>query len=169
MTPTLYGLAYRVSGTISTDDILPARYKHASTDPEELATHVFEYSEPGLVSRIRTCDVQGIVVGDNTFGIGSSREQAVSALKAAGVIAVLAPAFGRIFFRNSWNLGVPAITLATDIVENGDQITIDLEHGSCQSGKYTLEFEAIDQKLIEMIEAGGLLAQIAAGGGLPHT
>jgi hypothetical protein len=54
-------------------------------------------------------------------------------------------------------------------VENGDQITIDLKRGSCQSEKYSLEFEAIDRKLIEMIEAGGLLAQIAAGGGLPHT
>jgi len=158
-----------VSGAVSTDDILPARYKHATTDPEELAEHIFEYSAPGLASRFRTSGKHAIVVGSNTFGIGSSREQAVSALKAAGVVAVLSPAFGRIFFRNSWNLGIPAIELDTDSVEDGDRIVIDLERGLCRSEKYTLGFEAIEGTLIDMVTAGGLLAQIAAGAGLPRA
>lgn len=169
MSATLCGHVYRVSGAVSTDDILPARYKHASTDPEELATHVFEYSEPGLAGRLKISEERGILVGNSIFGIGSSREQAVSALKAAGVVAVLSPAFGRIFFRNCWNLGVPAIELDTDSVRDGDRIVIDLERGLCQSGNYTLEFEAIEGTLIEMVAAGGLLAQLAAGAGLPRA
>jgi len=169
MNSTLCGLVFRVSGTVSTDDILPARYKHTTTDPDQLAEHIFEYSEPGLAPRLRASHAQGIVIGGDTFGIGSSREQAVSALKAAGVIAVIAPAFGRIFFRNSWNLGMPAIALATGAMEDGEQITIDLEQGLCRYGKHAVAFEAIHATLIDMVAAGGLLAQIAAGTGLPRA
>jgi 3-isopropylmalate/(R)-2-methylmalate dehydratase small subunit len=169
MSATLCGRAHRVSGAVSTDDILPARYKHTTTDPEELSAHVFEYSKPDLASRLRTSEDQGIIVGNDTFGIGSSREQAVSALKAAGVVAVLSPAFGRIFFRNSWNLGVPAIEIDTDSVEDGDRIAIDLERGLCRLEKCTLRFESIESALINMVAAGGLLAQIAAGAGLPRA
>lgn len=169
MSAKLRGRVYRVSGEVSTDDILPARYKHASTDPEELATHVFEYSEPGLACRLKVSEEPGILVGNDIFGIGSSREQAVSALKAAGVVAVLSPAFGRIFFRNSWNLGVPAIELDADSVQDGERIVIDLERGLCQSENYTLGFEAIEGTLIDMVAAGGLLAQLAAGAGLPRA
>jgi 3-isopropylmalate/(R)-2-methylmalate dehydratase small subunit len=160
------GCVHRLSGTLSTDDILPARYKHTTTDPFELATHVFEYAQPGLASRLRADE---ILVADGTFGIGSSREQAVSALKAAGVIAVLAPAFGRIFFRNCWNLGMPAIEVMVPSLEDGDRVTIDLVRGICLSDDGAVEFQSINETLIKMVEAGGLLAQVAAGAGLPSA
>src|SRR3954470_22866685 len=97
-----------VAGVISTDDIIPARYKHSFVDPADMAKHVFENLLPGFAATLRTGDV---ILGSDTFGVGSSREQAVSSLLASGVKAVIAPRFGRIFFRNAWNLGLIAIEI----------------------------------------------------------
>jgi 3-isopropylmalate/(R)-2-methylmalate dehydratase small subunit len=163
-TSRISGRVRRIAGTVSTDDILPARYKHSTTDPDELAAHVFEYARPDLASTLRAGD---ILVGDQVFGIGSSREQAVSALKAAGVAAVLAPAFGRIFFRNAWNLGVPALEIVAPELAEGAEIAIDLDGGSCATAAGSAWFAPVPRALIEMVESGGLLARIAAGGGLP--
>jgi 3-isopropylmalate dehydratase small subunit len=90
-------------GPVSTDDIIPGRYKHMYTDPKELAPHVFENLLPGFARSLSPGDA---IYCPDTFGIGSSREQAVTSLLAAGVVVVLAPRFGRIFFRNAWNLGL---------------------------------------------------------------
>src|SRR4051812_4489461 len=107
---------------MSTDDIIPGRYKHMFTDTAELAKHVFENALPGFAASLQEGDA---LWSAETFGIGSSREQAVSSLQAAGVRAVLAPRFGRIFFRNSWNLGLIAIEITGPAPAEGEQIDLD--------------------------------------------
>lgn len=147
----------RVSGVISTDDIIPARYKHMYTDPVDMAPHVFEHRYPGMAATIQPGDA---LVGDAVMGIGSSREQAVSALQAAGVKVVLAPAFGRIFFRNCWNLGVPAIELDTTGLPDGERAELNLELGSLESGGRLCSFPPPPSFMQAMASGGGLLSII---------
>ena len=152
------GRARRVSGTISTDDILPARWKHSTSDPLELAAHVFEHVRPDLAPTLRPGDV---LVCDGTFGIGSSREQAVSALAAAGVRALVAPAFGRILFRNAWNLALPALVVTDARPPDGARLRIDLRAGTGTWEGGTFGFGPVSEWLLEIVGAGGLLAHLA--------
>lgn len=153
----------RVGGIISTDDILPARYKHATTDPAALAPHVFEIYAPGLAARLAPSSV---LVADALFGIGSSREQAVMALRSAGVAAVIAPAFGRIFFRNAWNLALPALTVEPLTCEEGARLTVDLIAGSVEAvgegGQATAAWRVspVPPEILDAYRDGGLLAHL---------
>ena len=147
-----------INHVMSTDDIIPGRYKHMFTDTRELAKHVFENAIPGFAETIAEGDV---LCSKETFGIGSSREQAVSALQAAGVKAVLAPRFGRIFFRNSWNLGLIAIEIDTTSLREKDYIDIDLEKGEIRGRFAQKLFPPPPERLREMIDHGGLLPLIA--------
>ncbi|KQR11678.1 hypothetical protein [Cellulomonas sp. Leaf334] len=153
-----------VSGVISTDDIIPARYKHMYTDPDELAPHVFEHRFPGLAAQFETGDA---VVGDSTFGIGSSREQAVSALLGCGVRLVVAPSFGRIFYRNCWNLGLPAIELETASLVTAGQLDVSLQTGTVVVGDEVVRFASPAPLMIDMVGAGGLLAMVLRDRGAP--
>ena len=146
----------RVSGSVSTDDILPARYKHLSTDPAVLSAHVFEAMVPGLATRLDG----SIIVGDAIFGLGSSREQAVTSLRAAGVAAVAAPAFGRIFYRNCWNNGLPAIECDLGGVADGAEIELDLDAGTLEASGATFDFPAPTGWIRTVVDAGGLLAWV---------
>lgn len=150
----------RIAGEISTDDIIPARYKHMYTDPAQMAPHVFEGRFPGLAATFQQGDV---IVSENIFGIGSSREQAVSALRACGIRAVVAPEFGRIFFRNAWNLGVPAIQSDVSAFEEGQLVSVDLEAGRFSGAPGLPSFSPPPPMLLDMIAAGGLLELIKAG------
>ncbi|MEH2123778.1 LeuD/DmdB family oxidoreductase small subunit [Nostoc sp.] len=147
----------QVFGVVSTDDIIPGRYKHASTDPSELATHVFENMVPGLAATFKPGDV---ISCDDTFGIGSSREQAVSSLLAAGVVAVFAPRFGRIFFRNSWNLGLLAIEIDSLPALEGEIIDLEPSQGLVKTPSGIVQFTPPSTEMLEMVKHGGLLAQI---------
>lgn len=151
--------ARRIAGTVSTDDILPARYKHASTNPDELAGHVFEYFLPPDFAPFASGDC---LVADSVFGIGSSREQAVSALLAAGIGAVIAPAFGRIFYRNCWNLALPAIEAELGDCHEGDQVRIELAAGKIAWTDATVMFAPPPPLLLDVYRAGGLLRHVAA-------
>lgn len=150
----------RVSGEISTDDIIPARYKHMYTEPAELAPHVFEGRFPGFAGTIRPGDA---IVSESIFGIGSSREQAVSALRACGIRLVVAPEFGRIFFRNAWNLGVPAIQANVTAFEEGQRVEVDLVGGRFLGRPGLPTFAPPPPMLLEMVQAGGLLELIKCG------
>jgi 3-isopropylmalate/(R)-2-methylmalate dehydratase small subunit len=150
-----------VNGTISTDDIIPARYKYVSTDPKEMAGHVFENLLPGFAATLARGDV---LYCPATFGIGSSREQAVSALQAAGIIAVFAPRFGRIFFRNAWNLGLPALEVTKLDVDENERVVIDLESGTVSSQTNMQRFNPPALEMLLLREAGGLLARVKARG-----
>src|SRR3989339_1435802 len=111
---------------INTDYIISGRYKFKIQDPVELAKHVMEDLEPDFYKRVSKGDF--IVAGEN-FGCGSSREQAPMAIKYAGISAVLAKSFARIFYRNCFNLGLLAIECDTDGIDENDALEIDLNKG----------------------------------------
>ena len=121
----LRGRAHRFepNDDINTDYIISGRYKFKIDDMNELAKHVMEDIAPDFASKVEPGDI--IVAGRN-FGCGSSREQAPRALKAAGVSAVLAKSYARIFYRNSFNIGLPVVECDTDWIADGDVILIDL-------------------------------------------
>ncbi len=118
----------KLGDNIDTDAIIPFRWKAKTIDYKELAKHVFEDYDPSLVKKIKEGSI--LVAGEN-FGMGSSREQAPIALKYAGVRAIIAKSFARIFFRNAINLGLIVVESkdAAERVEEGDVVEIDLEKG----------------------------------------
>jgi 3-isopropylmalate/(R)-2-methylmalate dehydratase small subunit len=148
----------RIAGIVSTDDIIPARYKHMYTAPEDLAPHLLESFAPQVARALRPGDV---LVSDSLFGIGSSREQAVTTMMASGISMVLAPRFGRILFRNCWNLALPAIELDTTSIPDGAQIAVDLAAGIVRCGDRTLRFPPPSNFLLDMVRAGGLLNMVS--------
>lgn len=153
----------RLAGPVSTDDIIPAKYKHMYADPAALAPHLFENSLPGFAATLQAGDA---LVCDRIFGIGSSREQAVSALLAAGVACVIAPSFGRIFFRNAWNLGLLAVTAETAALREGAPVELDLAAGTIRTGEAELAFPPVPAEMRRILAAGGLLRFIQNHGGL---
>jgi len=150
------GKVWRFGKDIDTDLIIAARYLNTSV-PEELAPHVMEDADPNFVKNMSIGDV--IVAGEN-FGCGSSREHAPIALKAAGVAAVIAPTFARIFYRNSFNMGLPIFELpqSAEIAE-GDEISIDMNNGTITNNTQskTYNFTPIPEFMQELIDAGGLM------------
>ena len=113
------GTAFRYGRDIDTDVIIPARYLNTS-DPVELARHCLEDLDTSFVDRVRPGD---IIVAEENFGCGSSREHAPVAIKAAGVSVVVAKSFARIFYRNAINIGLPILECpeAVDAVRDGDR------------------------------------------------
>ena len=105
---TIRGKAWTFGDDIDTDIIIPARYL-TTVDPAELAAHCMEPVNPDFPKLVRPGD---IMVGGKNFGCGSSREHAPVALKGCGVAVVIAPTFARIFYRNAFNVGLPAIESA---------------------------------------------------------
>jgi 3-isopropylmalate/(R)-2-methylmalate dehydratase small subunit len=146
-----------IVGPISTDDIIPGRYKHMYTDPRDMAAHVFENRFPGYAATLEQGDA---LYCREIFGIGSSREQAVTSLLAAGVVAVFAPHFGRIFFRNAWNLGLLAIKLAPCALAEGERVTLDLAAGELHAAAGVQPFHPPPQFMLDMRAEGGLLARV---------
>ena len=150
------GKVWRFGKDIDTDLIIAARYLNTSV-PEELAKHVMEDADPDFVSKMSVGDV--IVAGEN-FGCGSSREHAPIALKAAGVAAIIAPTFARIFYRNAFNMGLPIFELpqSAEIAE-GDEISVDMNNGTItnKTTSKTYDFTPIPEFMQELIDAGGLM------------
>ena len=148
-----------------TDVIYPGRYLNI-TDRDKTAEHLFELAYPDVRARIQPGDF--LVAGRN-FGCGSSREQAAAAVKYAGVGAVIAVSFARIFYRNAINLGLPAIVSQVDAAE-GDELAIGLEEGRIENLTQHREFKAaaLDPRAVELLEAGGLIPylkrKVLAGG-----
>ena len=142
---------------VDTDQIIAGRYL-VKLDPRELAKHVMEAADPKFASQVRKGDV--IIAGRN-FGCGSSRERAPLALKAAGISAVVAESFARIFYRNAINLALPVLTCAgvRKGFKTGDKIRVDMRGGkvhNLSTGK-TFKAEPLPNFLSEIIRAGGLL------------
>src|SRR5262245_24449297 len=145
---------------INTDEIIPARYLNVHEE-QELALHATQDIDSRLVKRVKEGDF--IIAGDD-FGCGSSREHAVWALRGAGVRAVIARSYARIFFRNAINNGFIAIESpeAADIIKTGDQVEIDLAAGclrNLNSGQ-EVSFVPLSDLARELIEDGGLLPRI---------
>ena len=159
------GKAHRFSDDVNTDYIISGRYKFKTLDMNELGRHVMEDLDPGFYARLEKGDF--LVAGKN-FGCGSSREQAPLALKAAGVAAVLAESFARIYFRNSINNGLPALVCDTSQIADGDQLEIDLESGmiSDTTSGATVESSPLSGVMVDILSEGGLVEYMKKHGGL---
>jgi 3-isopropylmalate/(R)-2-methylmalate dehydratase small subunit len=153
--------AFRYGDHVDTDAMIPARYL-TTDDPTALAQHALEDLDPGFVASVQPGDV--IFAGHN-FGCGSSREHAPIALAAAGVGAVVASSFARIFFRNAINTGLPVLVcpLAVDRTESGDEVEVDPSSGVVVNHTKGRAFtaEPLPPFVVEIVDAGGLVNWVA--------
>ncbi len=151
------GTVHRYGRDIDTDVIIPARYLTTS-EPSELAKHCLEDLDVEFVNKIKPGD---IIVAEENFGCGSSREHAPIAIKAAGVDAVIAKSFARIFYRNSINTGLAILECpeAVDAIKNGDVVSVDTESGTITDETTGESFTAqpFPPFIADIIEQGGLL------------
>lgn len=151
------GKVWKYGDDIDTDKIIPARYLN-TTDPNELAKHCLEDEDPTFAGKVGNGDI--LVAGKN-FGSGSSREHAVISIKAAGVSAVVAKSFARIFFRNSINRALPIVECpdAVDNTDTGDVLEIDLEKGIVKNLTKGKEFKIkpFPKILFDIFSHGGLM------------
>ncbi len=153
---------WKFGDDVSTDMITPGRY-NLTKDPEELAKIPFIEARPEFAEEVEEGDV---VVGGNNFGIGSSRESAPLSLKAAGVQGIIAKSFGRIFYRNCINLGIPVLIGDTDWINEDDNIEVDWKTGVIRNGDEKREFDPVEGFLFTIIEEGGILNYIERRGDL---
>lgn len=154
---TFKGTAHRYGRDVDTDVIIPARYLNTS-DPAELAKHAMEDLDAGFVARVKPGD---IIVAEENFGCGSSREHAPVALKAAGVSCIIAKSFARIFYRNAINTGLPILESAeaVDDISMGDEVEVDADTGSIANlttGR-TFHAQPFPEFIQKIIERGGLI------------
>ena len=160
----LKGKAWRFGDDVDTDAIIPARYLNTS-DPKELALHCMEDADPEFSSKAAPGD---IIVGGKNFGCGSSREHAPIAIKAAGISCVIAASFARIFYRNSFNMGLPIFesTEASDRIRTGDIIEVDAAEGSIINVTRDENYraEAYPSFMMDLIDAGGLIPYLLKEG-----
>lgn len=154
----------KMNDDINTDYIISGRYKFKIQDPYELAKHVMEDLELDFYKRINKGDF--IVAGEN-FGCGSSREQAPMSIKYAGISCVLAKSFARIFYRNCFNLGLPAIEVDTDQFENGDEVEVDLDNGVIKNltKKKEIKISPLPKTMQTLLADGGLVEHFKKHGG----
>jgi 3-isopropylmalate/(R)-2-methylmalate dehydratase small subunit len=160
----LKGKSFKFGDDISTDLIAPGRLFHLRSNLPELAKHVLEDADPDFASRVGPGD---FVVGGRNFGLGSSREHAPTIIKLAGVGAVLAKSFARIFFRNSINVGLPVLICDTDKIDEGDELKIDLLAGTVINitKNIELEFSPLPDVMIKILDDGGLTEHITKNKG----
>ena len=160
----LFGKAFKFGDDISTDLIAPGRYFHLRSNLGELAKHVLEDADPEFAKKVSIGD---FVVGGRNFGLGSSREHAPTIIKLAGVGAVLAKSFARIFFRNSINIGLPILICDTDKIDDGDKLQIDLRKGIVKdiSKNIELAFNPLPEVMIKILSDGGLVEHITKNKG----
>ncbi|MHC4506248.1 MAG: 3-isopropylmalate dehydratase small subunit [Planctomycetota bacterium] len=157
------GRVWKLGDHVSTDLIAPGRLFHLRSNLPELAKHVFEDADPELAAKIKPGDF--VVAGVN-FGCGSSREHAPTIIKIAGVSAVLAKSFARIFFRNAVNIGLPVVVLDTGAIDQGDEIELDLAGGVVRNLTKGAEasFPPIPPFMRKILDDGGLVAHIRKHG-----
>jgi 3-isopropylmalate/(R)-2-methylmalate dehydratase small subunit len=152
------GLAWVLGDDVNTDMLAPGGYMKFGI--EEIARHCLESVQPRFASEVRSGDV---VVGGRNFGAGSSREQAPAALKHLGVSGVVAVSFAGIFYRNALNLGMPLLVCPEACsIAPGDRLRLDFVAGRIENltQATTLACQPIPPHLMEMVEAGGLIAHL---------
>ena len=155
----LKGRVWKYGDDVNTDVLFPGRYTYTVRDPKEMAKHALEDLDPDFAKNVQPGD---IVVGGKNFGCGSSREQAAFALKYAGVTAVIARSFARLYYRNAVNAGLVAIVSGeiVDAVNSGDVIEIDLVQGVVRTPAGEFKFPPLDEDALGIIEDGGLIPHI---------
>ena len=152
---SITGIAHVYGDNIDTDRIIPGKYTK-TLDLSDLARHVLEDLDPEFASLVRQGDI--LVVGDN-FGAGSSREQAPLAIKAAGVSAVVANYFARIFYRNAINIGLPVVEVGRHEIQTGHEVEVDLNQGLVIDHTADRVYPAtqMPQVMVQILQAGGLV------------
>lgn len=157
------GKAIKYGRDVDTDAIIAARYLNTS-DMDELAKHCMEDIDPDFVERVQPGD---LIIADENFGCGSSREHAPSCIKAAGVSCIIAKSFARIFLRNAINVGLPIMECpdAVDGISAGDTVSIDANAGTIRNETTGDAWQAqpLPPFIQEIIEAGGLVAKTKRG------
>jgi len=160
----IVGTVLKLGDDIDTDAIIPARYL-TSTDTSSLTEHVMENFDPTFKTRLRE---NRIIVAGRNFGCGSSREHAPLALKAAGVQAIVAENFARIFFRNSINVGLPALEApnASSSFNEGDSVRIDIDHLEVRNltMDICISIREFSEPVLSILKAGGLVRYLKAKG-----
>ena len=153
------GQAWKYGDNVNTDVIFPGKYTYTVTDPSQMAAHALEDLDPSFAGNVQPGDV--IVAGRN-WGCGSSREQAAICLKVAGVGALVAVSFARIFYRNAINNGLPAIVCprATAAIEAGQTVTVDLATGQVKCPAGTFDFQPFPPSVQRILSDGGLIPHL---------
>ncbi|MFH1428254.1 MAG: 3-isopropylmalate dehydratase small subunit [Candidatus Margulisiibacteriota bacterium] len=153
----LKGKTHKFGSNIDTDAIIPARYLNTS-DHDELAKYCMEDADPDFVKKMQKGD---IIVADENFGCGSSREHAPISIKAAGISAVIAKTFARIFYRNSINIGLPILECpeASDDIDASNEVSIDLATGKITNLTKNKTYQAapFPEFMQKLIQSGGLI------------
>lgn len=159
------GKAWTFGDNISTDHIIPGRFYHLRSNLDELKKHVFDDIAPGFYAKIGKGD---IIVGGQNFGLGSSREHAPLIIKMAGIDAVIANSFARIFYRNAINVGLLAIIADVSGIEEGDSLVIEVDEGIVLDVTRKLEkrFAPVPPIMRNILNEGGLDRYIRKHGGL---
>ena len=163
------GKVFKIGDDIDTDQIYPGRYLYL-TSPEEMAVHAMEDIIPDFYKKIE--DEDWIIVAGKNFGCGSSREHAPRALLYAGVKAIVAESFGRIFYRNAINVGLPIIKcpgIAEKVRQEG-LIQVNLREGLIilNVSEKTLSIEKFPPQLLAILKSGGLIPYLRKYGKYSH-
>ena len=162
------GKSFKFGDNISTDHIAPGRLYHLRSNLPEFAKHVLEDADETFASRMKKGD---FVVAGSNFGLGSSREHAPLIMKIAGVGAVLAKSFARIFYRNAINIGLLAIECDTDAIDDGDELDVDIEKGiitDLNNGSI-IKIEPLPPVMVKLLNDGGLVEHIKKNGDFKLT
>ena len=160
MQKVLKGKAFVYGPNIDTDQIYPGRFLDL-TDADQVGKHAMEGADANFVKEVQQGD---LIVASTNFGCGSSREHAAVTLKAAGVGAILADSFGRIFYRNVINLGVPLIVCPgiSGIVKRGDVVSVDMATGKVtnEATGATAQAQPLSEYVMNILDSGGIKPMI---------
>ena len=163
MTVILRGRVHRFGCDINTDYIMGSRHRAKTLDWTELAKHIMEDIRPGFFEEISAGD---FIVADENFGCGSSREYAPKVIRLAGISAVIAKSFARIFFRNAINLGLPVIVCDTSAIEDGDELVVDVDEGRIEdlTRGCVVNATPLPPFVMAILQEGGLVPYVKARG-----
>ena len=141
---------------VNTDMLFPGKYTYSCSKAEQILPHLLEDLDPGFAKKVQPGDV--VLAGKN-FGCGSSREQPVVGLKAAGIEAVVARSFARIFYRSAINQGLLLVECpeAIDAYRPGDAVSLDASAGRITVGTRSFSFPSLPTEILAIRDAGGLL------------
>lgn len=157
------GTVFKYGNDVDTDVIIPARYLN-TTSEQELASHCMEDIDKNFVKTVKKGD---IMVAQDNFGCGSSREHAPIAIKASGISLVIANSFARIFYRNSINIGLPILECPEAVanIRAGDIVSCDLSAGVIRNETtgQTFTAEPFPAFIQNIIDKGGLLKSLKEG------
>lgn len=158
--PVIRGRVWKYGDNVNTDVIFPGKYTYTISKPAEMPPHALEDLDPRFAKEVQPNDV---IVGGKNWGCGSSREQAVTCLKASQVGAIVAKSFARIYSRNCINMALPAIACpeAVDAIQAGETVEIDMQAGEIRTPAGIFKFAPLPASVMGIFEAGGLVPYTA--------